>query len=100
MKSRKSTLRVITPVITGIGGQIKLSAFGDIHITANDCRCIIFTRGPRRSPSSVQVFSTVHCPEQERVTRSFKFAKIVAKTLEMPVNFSAAGREISGQVKA
>lgn len=99
MKSRKATLALIQPVIHTLKGDIKVDNWGDISISVNDCRVIIFTRGSRRSPSSIQCFSTVRCPEADCVTRALQLAKKVAVTLNFPVTFSAAGRMISATVK-
>lgn len=98
MKSRKETLATVQPIITALGGLAKVDNWGDITAEVEDCRMIIFTRGPRRAPSTVQVFSTVRCPESARLTRPFKLAKLIAKTLNLPVTFSAAGRAVSATI--
>lgn len=97
-KSRKATLSALNPVITELNASIKVDCWGDISFTTKTCRCLIFTRGSRRSPSTIQVYSTFKCPEGKRLTEPFRLAKKVAATLNFPVCFSAAGRSISATI--
>ena len=95
MNSRKSAIAKIKPVIP----SATVDRWGDITATVNECRVLIFTRGPRRSPSCAQVYSTVKCPAGECLTRPFKLAKLISAALKMPVTFSAANRLVSAEIK-
>lgn len=99
MTSRKATLAALRPLVANLNASIKVDHWGDISMETSTCRCIVFTRGPRRSPSSIQVFSTVKCPGEKRLTESFNLAKSVARSLNFPVTFSAAGRLTSATIK-
>lgn len=95
MNSRKSALAKLQPVLPSAA----VDYWGDITATENECRVMIFARGPRRSPSCAQVYSTAKCPSGERLTRPFKLAKLISATLKMPVTFSGAGRWLSAEIK-
>jgi hypothetical protein len=94
MKSRKQTLANLKPLIKEWKGFSVVDVWGDIDCYGDGWRAIIFTRGKGRSPSSIQLYTTIHCREDERLSKAFRLAKQMVKTLNFPVTFSAAGRMI------